>query len=95
MSRSDKGGSSASNQIGLEMGSPPSAYGISPARGEKRSFVKFSSKREQNPEHAIERELDYMSNCDCRANGCGNRLAKRKTTQLTATQIAYRSSARS
>ena len=47
------------------MGSPPSAYGISPARGEKRSFVKFSSKREQNPEHAIEREFDYMSNCDC------------------------------
>ena len=35
MSRSDRGGSAASDQIGLEMGSPPSAFGISPARGAK------------------------------------------------------------
>ena len=37
MSRSDRGGSSDSDQIGLELGSPPSAFGISPARGEKRT----------------------------------------------------------
>ncbi len=37
-----EGGSSDSDQIGLEMESPPSAYGISPARGEKRSYAKVS-----------------------------------------------------
>ncbi len=43
MSRSDKGGGSAArDQIGDEIGRPPSAYGISPARGEKRSFSKVS-----------------------------------------------------
>ena len=35
-----KGGSSHSDQIGLEMGSPPSAYGISPARGERGELRK-------------------------------------------------------
>ena len=38
MSRSDRGGSAASDQIGLEMGSPPSAFGISPARGRRDLF---------------------------------------------------------
>ena len=47
MSRSDKGGGSHSDQIGLEMGSSPSAYGISPARGENRTYAKVSSREEK------------------------------------------------
>ena len=47
MSRSDRGGSSASYQIGLEMGSPPSAYGISPARGAKGTYSKVSEGGEE------------------------------------------------
>ena len=54
MSRSDRGGSPASNQIGLEMGSPPSAFGSSPCKGEQE----FKNAMES-------RSCDYMSNCDC------------------------------
>ena len=35
-----EGRSAASDQIGLGMGAPPSAYGISPARGEKGTHSK-------------------------------------------------------
>ena len=39
-----EGGSAASDQIGLEMGSPPSAFGISPARGAKGTYSKVSER---------------------------------------------------
>ena len=39
-----EGGSAASDQIVLEMGSPPSAFGISPARGAKGTYSKVSPK---------------------------------------------------
>ena len=40
--QSDRGGSAASDQIGLEIGSPPSAFGISPARGGEGTYSKVS-----------------------------------------------------
>ena len=43
-----EGGSAASDQIGLEMGSPPSAFGISPARGAKGTYSKVSLRREMS-----------------------------------------------
>ena len=45
MSRSDRGGSADNEQIGIPNRGPPSAFGISPARGEKGSFSKVSVKR--------------------------------------------------
>ena len=42
-----EGGSAASDQIGLEMGSPPSAFGISPARGAKGTYSKVSARGEK------------------------------------------------
>ena len=38
------GGSAASDQIDLEMGSPPSAFGITPARGAKGTYSKVSAR---------------------------------------------------
>ena len=42
------GGSAASDQIGLEMGSPPSAFGISPARGATGTYSKVSLRGEMS-----------------------------------------------
>ena len=42
-----EGGSSHGDQIGIAIGNPPSAFGISPARGAKGTYSKVSARGEK------------------------------------------------
>ena len=58
-----EGGSAASEQIGLETGSRPSAYGISPARGEKGTYSKVSARGEKRSFSKVSSRVKLPNAC--------------------------------